>query len=213
MRKRCVLERLTRLFLPRKWRLVWMHDAWRKLYMTFALYILFKGEMYFKIDFCQDEKKKNENLAFFLWKVLQVWKKCLPLHPLNESSALARPEGKSSLTDLHKQTSSTGSESCHALLWHDLGTEKWTVNLRIERRKGAQTWLRTVVLGQITESLFFLKGFQRYIFLQWRVWSWLRMNASYRLNTCKSRGSMELACKFRWRPAHGWVTRIQPSAQ
>ena len=27
------------------------------------------------------------------------------------------------------------------------------------------------------------------IFLQWRVWSWLRMNASYRLNTCKSRGN------------------------
>ena len=26
--------------------------------------------------------------------------------------------------------------------------------------------------------------------LQCRVWSWLRMNASYRLNTCKSRGSM-----------------------
>ena len=25
--------------------------------------------------------------------------------------------------------------------------------------------------------------------LQWRVWSWLRMNASYRLNTCKSRGN------------------------
>ena len=30
--------------------------------------------------------------------------------------------------------------------------------------------------------------------LQWRVWSWLRMNASYRLNTCKSRGSGSLAC-------------------
>ena len=30
--------------------------------------------------------------------------------------------------------------------------------------------------------------------LQCRVWSWLRMNASYRLNTCKSRGSMNLAC-------------------
>ena len=26
--------------------------------------------------------------------------------------------------------------------------------------------------------------------IQWRVWSWLRMNASGRLNTCKSRGSM-----------------------
>ena len=49
------------------------------------------------------------------------------------------------------------------------------------------------------------------IFLQWRVWSWLRMNASYRLNTCKSRGSSFLACQGRWRPAHGWVTRIQPS--
>ena len=27
--------------------------------------------------------------------------------------------------------------------------------------------------------------------LQWRVWSWLRMNASGRLNTCKSRGNRE----------------------
>ena len=26
--------------------------------------------------------------------------------------------------------------------------------------------------------------------LQWRVWSWLRMNASYRLNTCKSRANI-----------------------
>ena len=47
--------------------------------------------------------------------------------------------------------------------------------------------------------------------LGWRVWSWLRMNASYRLNTCKSRGSIEVACYFRWRPANGWVTRIQPA--
>ena len=47
--------------------------------------------------------------------------------------------------------------------------------------------------------------------LQCRVWSWLRMNASYRLNTCKSRGSMTIACYCWWRPAHGWVTRIQPS--
>ena len=52
--------------------------------------------------------------------------------------------------------------------------------------------------------LFFLNDI-----LQWRVWSWLRMNASYRLNTCKSRGSMKVACYFWWRPAHGCVTRIQ----
>ena len=47
--------------------------------------------------------------------------------------------------------------------------------------------------------------------LQWRVWSWLRRNASYRLNTCKSRGNDERACSLRRRPAHGWVTRIQPA--
>ena len=28
-----------------------------------------------------------------------------------------------------------------------------------------------------------------FYFIQWRVWSWLRMNASGRPNTCKSRGS------------------------
>ena len=58
-----------------------MHDAWRKLYMTFALYILFKGEMCFKIDFCQDEKKKNENLAFFFMKSFVGLKKVLTFAP------------------------------------------------------------------------------------------------------------------------------------
>ena len=48
--------------------------------------------------------------------------------------------------------------------------------------------------------------------LQWRVWSWLRMNASYRLNTCKSRGNDIEACFDGRRPAHGWVTRIQPAS-
>ena len=51
------------------------------------------------------------------------------------------------------------------------------------------------------------------IFLQRRVWSWLRMNASDRPNTCKSRGIMIEACFDWWRPAHGWVTRMQPAYQ
>ena len=51
------------------------------------------------------------------------------------------------------------------------------------------------------------------IFLQRRVWSWLRMNASDRPNTCKSRGIMIEACFNWWRPAHGWVTRMQPAYQ
>ena len=44
---------------------------------------------------------------------------------------------------------------------------------------------------------------------QWRVWSWLRMNASGRLNTCKSRGST--GSNTWWRPANGCGTRTQPS--
>jgi len=43
--------------------------------------------------------------------------------------------------------------------------------------------------------------------IQRRVWSWLRMNASGRLNTCKSRGISSNT----ERPAHGWVTRMQPA--
>ena len=46
-------------------------------------------------------------------------------------------------------------------------------------------------------------------YLGWRVWSWLRMNASGRLNTCKSRGST--SSNTWWRPAHGCVTRMQPT--
>ena len=48
---------------------------------------------------------------------------------------------------------------------------------------------------------------------QRRVWSWLRMNASDRLNTCKSRGSMICSNTDWWRPAHGWVTRMQLTYQ
>ena len=45
--------------------------------------------------------------------------------------------------------------------------------------------------------------------LQWRVWSWLRMNASGRPNTCKSSGSR--SSNTLMRAAHGCVTRMQPT--
>ena len=41
--------------------------------------------------------------------------------------------------------------------------------------------------------------------LNWRVWSWLRLNAGGRLNTCKSNGSSRKACFSGWRVADGWV--------
>ena len=44
--------------------------------------------------------------------------------------------------------------------------------------------------------------------LQRRVWSWLRMNASGRPNTCKSNGKSPFGGL---RVAHGCVTRMQPT--
>ena len=38
-----------------------------------------------------------------------------------------------------------------------------------------------------------------------RVWSWLRLNAGGRPNTCKSNGNIGKACFFWWRVADGWV--------
>ena len=38
-----------------------------------------------------------------------------------------------------------------------------------------------------------------------RVWSWLRLNAGGRPNTCKSNGNIGKACFSWWRVADGWV--------
>ena len=40
---------------------------------------------------------------------------------------------------------------------------------------------------------------------KWRVWSWLRLNAGGRPNTCKSNGNSKIACYLSWRVADGWV--------
>ena len=50
-----------------------------------------------------------------------------------------------------------------------------------------------------SHTLIFLKNYWRQMVkthLQWRVWSWLRMNASGRLNTCKSWGSRFVAIQM-----------------
>ena len=71
---------------------------------------------------------------------------------------------KSSLRDLHNSTSST---SIGKLIF------------RIDTVK--EVWLWTTITDSGARII---KQFK-----QRRVWSWLRMNASDRLNTCKSRGS------------------------
>ena len=106
-------------------------------------------------------------------------------------------------TDLHRQRSSSTRSRC-LLFYYGWHLGKRTVRFIFFLDYGT-------VLRQTTSFLPIGGDNISKTFLQWRVWSWLRMNASYRLNTCKSRGSMGVACNSRWRPAHGWVTRIQPS--
>ena len=98
-----------------------------------------------------------------------------------------RKRQKSSLIDLHNSTSSTS-----------IGEEILRINT-VNR-----VWLWTTINGFRSEDM--IKQFK-----QRRVWSWLRMNASDRLNTCKSRGST--GSNTGWRPAHGWVTRMQLTYQ
>ena len=103
------------------------------------------------------------------------------------STFAKRKRQKSSLRDLHNSTSSTSI-----------------------RKINFPDWYR-----QRSMTLDYNNGFRsediRKQFKQRRVWSWLRMNASDRLNTCKSRGSG--GSNTRRRPAHGWVTRMQLTYQ
>ena len=64
------------------------------------------------------------------------------------------------------------------------------LRLRVDKSYGILN--RAMIIFQVFRFFWFDLNVR--ILLQWRVWSWLRMNASYRLNTCKSRGSMGLAC-------------------
>ena len=97
-----------------------------------------------------------------------------------------RKRQKSSLRDLHNSTSSTSIRKINFPDWY--------------RQK---VWLWTTITDSGARII---KQFK-----QRRVWSWLRMNASDRLNTCKSRGST--GSNTGWRPAHGWVTRMQLTYQ
>ena len=102
------------------------------------------------------------------------------------STFAKRKRQKSSLRDLHNSTSSTSI-----------------------RKINFPDWYR-----QRSMTLDYNNGFRSEDikqFKQRRVWSWLRMNASDRLNTCKSRGSG--GSNTRRRPAHGWVTRMQLTYQ
>ena len=150
------------------------------------------------------EKWKKTSKKFGRYEI-----KFLSLHPLSERKAFVKK--KRSMKRLHKQyvVQERRNED-----WKDQispGKEEPSIlfpYIYNEREKLRTSVNQSVVLNRANAD----RQLSQKIFLQWRVWSWLRMNASYRPNTCKSRGSMIEACFNWWRPAHGWVTRIQPSA-
>ena len=125
----------------------------------------------------------RKKLENFSPKNLEVKKKSLPLQPQSRNDS-----DKSSLRDLHNSTSSTSIRKINFPDWY----------------RQEEVWLWTTINGFRSEDM--IKQFK-----QRRVWSWLRMNASDRLNTCKSRGST--GSNTGWRPAHGWVTRMQLAYQ
>ena len=135
--------------------------------------------------------------------------KSLSLHPLSERKAFVKK--KRSMKRLHKQYVVQERRNEDYKIWF-LRVKKNRqcsfLYIYKERAKLRTSVNQSVVLNRANAD----RQLSQKIFLQWRVWSWLRMNASYRPNTCKSRGSMIEACFNWWRPAHGWVTRIQPSA-
>ena len=152
---------------------------------------------------------------FFSVKSCRECRNALPLHSQSGSNALARESyalnatrqqkcccdlWKSYITDC-REVQGTIDHEAFFLSGKKLLRVKWIVpsNSTPKQNKGYRN------LSNKTEN-------KQISYLQWRVWSWLRMNASYRLNTCKSRGSGLKACFQCRRPAHGCVTRIKPAS-
>ena len=128
------------------------------------------------------DRLEKKKLENFSPKNLEVKKKSLPLQPQSRNDS-------------------------ERVLW-EICIIQQVVQVLEKRFSGLipskEVWLWTTINGFRSEDM--IKQFK-----QRRVWSWLRMNASDRLNTCKSRGSG--GSNTRRRPAHGWVTRMQLTYQ
>ena len=142
------------------------------------------------------EKKLPEKFGGYAFKFL-------PLHPLSERNSIAVK------TAIFEQIYINNTSSTRARPLPGNGGWSWVKqkNRQYLSMTGIDKLLNSSVLnraktyscpGLLSYSLWGLvlvsASWISKILLQWRVWSWLRMNASYRLNTCKSRGSMNLAC-------------------
>ena len=119
-------------------------------------------------------RKKSEKKCV---KSLQVQKKCLPLQSRYETRA---PHWGPEMSSGVRNRAPEGPEY-DGVDWKD-----WNESTR-----------KQVPTTQKSRALISFRNWEcrsrtwRIRNIQRRVWSWLRMNASGRLNTCKSRGSVE----------------------
>ena len=110
--------------------------------------------------------------------ILVEIKRPLPLHSVQKNGWLVKPKdlwklgNNSTYFRLLAGITNKVSQSENNSIWH--------VNFSV-----CSFWLWTTLKLNVS-----IKHH-----LQWRVWSWLRMNASGRLNTCKSRGSSLVAIR------------------
>ena len=118
----------------------------------------------------------------FFCKSFAVRKKALPLHSLSGSNTVV-----TETQDDPWQHSIQTKQYKLASFFYEIEAEI-TSKVRNEKRTVDIIWhtLIPASTNNINQSISPF-GFSD-IKLQRRVWSWLRMNASYRLNTCKSRG-------------------------
>ena len=143
--------------------------------------------------FCLFLKKKLE-------KVLVVRKKAVPLHPLNEKRPSDTPRealrrGVLWNAYIDRRSSTRSSVPIHYLYMQGRWVEETNRSIHWRQWCLLEPFLYpSFAQIQTGRALRFSRMVPGDTFLQWRVWSWLRMNASYRLNTCKSWGSMNLAC-------------------
>ena len=163
------------------------------------------------IFFCVLMKKSCENI----WWVSE---KLLPLHPQTRERPFFRgavtlsAQWLRSLKDLHRQNEVVQEATASCGFWifsfgFSVFRGRWVeeTNRHLYDSRDVLSVFSFFCLIQFEYRLSWIRFRQssprifsvcvsQIHFLQWRVWSWLRMNASYRLNTCKSRGSMVLAC-------------------
>ena len=128
--------------------------------------------------------------------VVQIF--AVPLHSLSTRNAVnwvtesSIRSLKTFHTDIAVQRSSielpSGSENEDCSIYKVQEQIRTVNKLLIEQEKIVFTSLYTIESGQHqTDNKLPWEAYKNKI-IQRRVWSWLRMNASYRLNTCKSRG-------------------------